>query len=179
MIAPAIFGDLDESSPPDDTAIRWLEGRGVLRDDICRPFPVHVARVIFDDGRYRPAPGVGDFAFVFAVFDEEIVDAAAWEPSTGRMATRLGNGAALGQALIGTAGWGTTGRSLVVRRSPLDWLRSGRRGLVIVDPILAAHILAGRALRAEDDAHRRELKRVLRLPPPAFASDSPPQELAA
>jgi hypothetical protein len=52
--------------------------------------------------------------------------------------------------------------------TPLRWLKADRRGLVIADPLLAAHRLSGLILEAEDEAHAAELSRILSVPPPTI-----------
>ena len=168
--ALALFLDPDETATPDQTALDWLRDRGVAIDAITSPWGVRVARVVFDGARYAPAPRVGSFAFIFAIIDGDIIDAAAWEPKTGKIASRFGIGALLGEGQIGRDQLGTMGRALPVWRSPLEWLRDGRKGVVIVDAQRAAHVLAGATIKPEDDFHRRELKRLLRVPPPTFAT---------
>ena len=120
---------------------------------------------------YLPCPGVGEFAFVFAVIDcGTIIDAAAWQPKTGKIATRLGFGGMLGEGQVGRDEIGTTGRPLPVWRDPVGWLKAGRCGVVIAEPDLAAHRLAGIVISGEDHKHGRELRKRLRLPSPMIVS---------
>lgn len=161
------FTDQDEGAALDQSAIGWLLVNGMTIGTIAMPWAVRSARVSFEPtGRYRPCPGLGPFAYIFAIIDDGIVDLVAWSPGDDRLATRLGRGGALGQGQLGIDGLGTTDRALPIWRSPLDWLRDGRRGVVIADPTMAAHLFAGTILQAEDKAHAAELSDALRLPPP-------------
>ena len=161
------FTDQDEGGALDQRAIDWLLANGVTIATIAMPWAVRSARVTFEpSGRYRPCPGLGNYAYILPVFDDGIVDLVAWSPKDDRLATRLGSGGALGQGQLGIDGVGTTDRPLPVWRSPLDWLRAGRRGVVIADPAVAAHLFAGAILQAEDKAHAAEVSDALRLPPP-------------
>jgi hypothetical protein len=161
------FTDQDEGAALDQRAIDWLLGNRITISTIAMPWAVRSARVTFEPaGRYRPCPGLGHFAYIFAIIDDGIVDLVAWSPGDDRLATRLGRGGALGQGQLGIDGVGTTDRPLLVWRTPLDWLRTGRRGVVIADPAVAAPLFAGAILQAEDKAHATEVSGTLRLPPP-------------
>jgi len=57
--------------------------------------------------------------------------------------------------------------ALPVWRSPLDWLRANRRGVVLIQPHLAAAWLCDAGpLLAEDREHAFELRRLLSRPAP-------------
>ena len=161
------FTDADEGAALDQRAIDWLLGSGISIDAVAMPWAVRSARVIFEPtGRYGPCPGLGHFAYILAIIDDGIVDLVAWSPKDDRLATRLGHGGALGQGQLGIDGVDTTDRPLPVWRGALDWLRAGRRGVVITDPAVAAHLFAGAVLEAEDKVQAAELSDALRLPPP-------------
>jgi hypothetical protein len=174
---PALSVFVDECSPPDTKALRWLLDSGVGLAAIGQPFGIHVGRVEYEPtGRYVPNP-IGVFAFILPAFDVDgLADAVAWEPATGRVATRLGAVGVLGQEQVGVDGRGLYGRAIHVHKSPLNWLRHHRRGVVIVDRLEAAHALAGLTLGAEDSHHRKILE-ALRTPPPTVViSDMEPAE---
>ena len=167
------FTDADEGAALNQEAIDWLLASGVTIDTVATPWAVRSARVTFEPtGRYRPCPGLGEFAYVLPLIDDGIVDLVAWSPKNDRLASRLGRGGALGQGRLGIEGVGTTDRPLPVWRSPLNWLRAGRRGVVIADPVVAAHLFAGTILQAEDRAHATEVSEALRLPPPTVISQT-------
>ena len=101
-------------------------------------------------------------AFLIAVTHEgdRFIDIAAWR--------RPGTAQAVAQAAVGH--WGRRNRSpslvaegaLPVWRSPLNWLRAGRDGIVIIRPEAAASLLDGAGpLLAEDVAHARALRELL------------------
>jgi hypothetical protein len=116
-------------------------------------------------GRYMPCP-IGDFAFLFACQTTHgVADLAAWVPSSGRIMTRLGVAGMLGQRQAEEAHHDITARPMRVWRDPLGWLRAGRSGCVVVDQIMAAHILGGLPIGAEDERHAHEL-RALRVAAP-------------
>src|SRR4051812_29590109 len=97
-----------EAHNPDQKAINWLLDQGVNITAIASPWSVMVCRVLFQpNGGYRPSP-IGEFAYIVAVIDNGIIDAAAWSPASGRVGTRLGEGACLGQGQIEVDGLGTT-----------------------------------------------------------------------
>ena len=161
------FTDADEGAALNQKAIDWLWANGITIGTISMPWAVRSARVTFEPtGRYRPCPGLGEFAYILPVIDRGIIDLVAWSPKDERLATRLGHGGALGQGQLGIDGVGTTDRPLPIWRSPLDWLRAGRRGVVIADPVIAAYLFAGATLQAEDKARAAEVSDALRLTPP-------------
>ena len=49
--------------------------------------------------------------------------------------------------------------------TPLAWLRAGRSGCVVINPEIAAHILGGLPVGAEDERHAHALN-ALRVPAP-------------
>jgi hypothetical protein len=167
-----LFNDPEEARTPSLASINRLMDQGVSLSAINSPWPLHAARVQFDPdaGRYRPLL-LGSPVFIVAVIAEEgVIDAVAWEPRSGRLASRLGVGAMLGEWALADPAAGRTGLPIRVWRSPLSWLRAGRQGVVIVDPIRAAHRLAGLTLAGEDEGHDATLAAQLVVPPPTFAS---------
>ena len=75
--------------------------------DLARPMRV---------GRYEPGTVGGEFALVIAIIDSgTIIDLASWAPKSGRMATRKGVGAMLGQGQIGRDGVGTGAVAVAAR----------------------------------------------------------------
>ncbi len=163
-----LFLDPDEGAVPDDTALACLVGRGVPIDAIAMPIAIRAARVCINRNRRYTPNVMGDLAFIIPVTDAGgVVDFCAWVPHTGKTATRLGTGAMLGGELVGRdTGDGVTVPPLRVFRSPLDWLRVRRCGVVILEPTRAAFALAGVVIEAVDDGHADELRRRLRVPAP-------------
>ena len=178
--AEALFLDPDEGGIPDHAALDWLAGQGVTMGAITSPWAMAAAHVRFD-GRGRYAPHLlGDLAFILPVIDRHgAADLCAWAPRTGETATRLGIGWMLGGDLIGRdIGDGVTVPPLRVFRTPLDWLRAHRNGIVILDPARAAVALAGIVIEAIDNNHANDLRRALRVPPPVVRVRYP-ERLAA
>jgi hypothetical protein len=100
----------------------------------------------------------GEQAFTMAVISwNGLIDAVAWHPCSGHLATYLGLGFALGEYQIGDY-VDNDSAALAVFRSPLGWLRAGCEGIVIVRKTFA-HIVLKRVplLLAEDESHRSEL----------------------
>jgi hypothetical protein len=86
-----------------------------------------------------------------------LIDVLAWHPSSGRLATWLGLGFGLGEAEINHH-VDNDSAGLAVFRTPLNWLRAGCEGIVIVHKAFANIALANvRRLIAEDENHRKEL----------------------
>jgi hypothetical protein len=161
--------DPAEVGPLDGGTLRHLLDAGIDPADIASPWSICRAHVIFDgNGRYGPDRS-GQPALIIGVLDNGLVDIAAWHPSTGRIATRLGVGACLGLHTVDD-GYGSANRPLPVWRTPIEWLRHGRHGIVVVNWARAAHLLAGAVLQPEDEAHGIDLTRRLRLLPPVIVA---------
>jgi hypothetical protein len=79
-------------------------------------------------------------AVVFATSDElgKLIDLAAWQPETGRLALLLGRVSMLGQDNL--YGW-RLGEPLIIHESPFEWLRAGREGAFVIDPQRASPLL--------------------------------------
>jgi hypothetical protein len=79
-------------------------------------------------------------AVVFAAPDElgQLIDLAAWEPETGRLALWLRRISMLGQDNL--YGW-RLGAPLMVHETPLEWLQAGREGVFVIDPQRASLLL--------------------------------------
>jgi hypothetical protein len=151
---------------PSTAAIKWFLAHGVTVETLGRYWAVGAARVCFEPaGCYTPVV-TGDFAFIFAAQTAAgVADLVAWQPATGRLATRLGVAGLLGQRFAEDARDSIAARPVRVWRSPLTWLRAGRDGVVVVDPEQAAYLLADLPLVPEDIEFRQSLM-TLRVPPP-------------
>jgi hypothetical protein len=166
--------DPNEVSTPTTEVLRWLLGKGVAIEAIAAAadgrgrmhWAIGAARVCFQpDGYYTPAV-TGDFAFIIAAQTSAgVADLVAWQPATGRLATRLGLAGLLGQRCAEEVRDEITPGPVRVWRTPLAWLRAGRDGVVIVDPELAAHLLSDLPVVPEDIEFGHALM-ALRLPPP-------------
>jgi hypothetical protein len=142
---------------------------GVRAIDLGRPWPVLVDRVVFGDEYFSFADDIGvigEPAFTMAVFSNAgMIDIAAWQPETNRLAMWCGEGFALGERQIHHPN--PLVRGLHVFRTPIGWLRAGRCGIVIVRSSLASAILGDVPLLiAEDELHRTELQNLMGLAGP-------------
>ena len=132
------------------------------------PHDENPVRFSFHDELRQPADGVS--AFLIAIRDEagEIIDLAAWRPREGWLATWRGIGWALGADQFPHPLDALHDDGVVrVFRSPMDWLRADRRGLVILDYVTARWRLArdGVPVIADDLEHARTLKQALAIKP--------------
>src|SRR5690242_233991 len=102
----AFFRDPCEVGTPTTKAIRWLIDMGASIESIGdfgappeTAFAVGAARVSFEpSGRYVPLPAMGTFAYILpSITLDGIVDLVAWQPTTGRVATRLGVAGLVGE----------------------------------------------------------------------------------
>ncbi|MGO7400371.1 hypothetical protein ACCS88_21315 [Rhizobium ruizarguesonis] len=109
--------------------VHWLIARGVPMAVIVRPEPMRLAYGYkAHDGRFDYDPsGPVWFAFI------EPEDIVFWEPRTGALATWNGRSFALGESMIDNASTYSFDFALNVFASPLDWLRAGRDGIVVVN----------------------------------------------
>jgi hypothetical protein len=104
-------------------------GIGVM--SLARPQAMKVAvGDIAPDCRFEPNPRRERWF----VFDEaEADDIVFWQRQTGRLATWSGRAFALGQPAIDEAATYSFDCSLNIFDDPLDWLRSRRDGIVVLD----------------------------------------------
>jgi len=89
-----------------------------------------------------------------------LIDLAAWEPASFHIASWLGRAFAISEQQIEAPHL----EPLPVWRSPLEWLRAGRRGIVILRPEIAWLRLADVPILAENVEHGVELRRLLTSP---------------
>ncbi|UQD98211.1 hypothetical protein [Bradyrhizobium japonicum] len=134
---------------------------GVPALHLGSPWPVLVDKVVFEGEFFSFADDLGvsgELAFTIVVFSNAgMIDIAAWQPETERLAVWRGDGFALGERQIHHPNPLAAG--LQVFRSPLDWLRADRRGIVLVRDQFARAVLADvPVLVAEDEHHRKKLQ---------------------
>jgi len=155
--------------------LHWLKARGVPADAIAYPEMPAQAEVVF-----HPGSPFFDFkadldeeteatcAMILMARDQfgEPADLVAWSPRMHRLATWGGFDLPL-------LGWENAltvrpdlGDALAVHPSPLEWLRDGREGVVILKPDRARWYLEGFTLKVEDAAFARGLSDALRWPEP-------------
>ena len=164
----------------DENAWNWLIRQGVSHPARLAAGNVGVAEIeTTGDGLYQPAPG-GQPVFVQPVYgavrppevpivdpaDPEPVDLVAWHPKVpARWWLRRGIAVLLGEIEIVHAE--VYDEPIQVHRTPLDWLKAGGDGIVLLtDPADAFSYLRGLKIVAEDVSHGLELERRLRPPVP-------------
>lgn len=106
----------------------WLRCSGVPVQTLLDLFPMREAKGV------RALDGVfetSETGSVFIIF-EEPEDLVFWCPKTDEIATALNRSFALGEDMIHNSGTFAFEGSLNVFASPLEWLRAGRDGCVIL-----------------------------------------------
>jgi hypothetical protein len=161
---------------------------GVVLSDVACPDMVLAASVEFsDDSRFLFIDEIDDPAqaapaFVMLCRDDfgDPIDVAAWSPANDRLATWLGCAWALDQYRALTPRISDHG-ALPIFKSPLGWLRSGRSGIVILDPEKAKWQIAYARpmLLAEDVAHGQALRNALTIHAPSIFLPSSSSDLCA
>ncbi|MEY9189156.1 hypothetical protein [Bradyrhizobium ottawaense] len=169
-----LAGLLDPPTHQRFIRLAHLHGRSLKQREIDRfaelgvpalhlgsPWPILVDKVVFEGVFFSFADDLGvlgELAFTIVVFSNAgMIDVAAWQPETERLAVWRGDGFALGERQIHLPN--PLAGGLHVFRSPIDWLRASRRGIVIVQPQFARAVLADvPVLVAEDEQHRKELQ---------------------
>ena len=138
---------------------------------------LHVEAVCFlPSGRFEFARDMRDqtghvLAVIIPALDEfgETADLVAWVPDTGVVATQHGAVCILGEEAIDgpDADDEEDEDGLRVFPTPLEWLRAGRGGVVILASAARTRWrLSGRELDRSDAAFGRRLRDALRLPEP-------------
>jgi hypothetical protein len=154
---------------------------GVRAVDLGHPWPVLLDRVVFVDEYFSFADDLGvagELAFTFVVCSNAgMIDIAAWQPETNRLAIWRGEGFALGERQIHHPNPLVQG--LCVFRNPIGWLRAGRCGIVIIRSKFARSVLADiSVLVAEDEQHRKELQKVFEFAGPLIVAGESPSQAA-
>jgi hypothetical protein len=105
-------------------------------------------------------------AIVFSAPDDlgQLLDLAAWDPETGRLALLLGRVAMLGQDNL--YGW-RLGQPLVMHESALEWLKADREGIVVINPQRASPLLRMvEPLRVKRPSFGRRMREVMTIRAP-------------
>lgn len=172
-ITPArTSGTFDASNNLLPRDVEVFERKGVPADVLAGPVPVRVGHVHFDatgfEFDHHTNKEAGARAYLFLITDHQGIarDVVAWAPEMKRLATWLGRAWALGEEHV-FAPRLTEHQALPVWRSPINWLRAGRKGVCLVRPEAAVHYLCDAGpLLAEDAVHGAELKKLLTRPAP-------------
>lgn len=163
-----------------ESEINDLLSFGVRARALWRPTPLRagtitwVAQGRFEFSKFISRDEHGEKAFLFLVEDSGLYpfDIIAWVPQTNRIGSLLGYTWGLGEGGIYRPRLETG--VLPVWRSPLDWLRANRRGVVLLKPQLAAPFLCdAEPLLAEDVEHGKELEKQLTIAPPCIMVPTP------
>lgn len=169
--------DFNLISQPDLDTARWLRAQGVnvaQALNIAGPFVEH-GIAVFDRRAFAfamPDDPLAIQAIVHVVRGDDAetpVDLIAWTRDRPELTLRcLGTGVALGVDQICNPSCYFFGAPLQIHRSPLGWLRSGCRGIVVLDDDGVLDRLGRLPARrepyrllAEDLDHARELRRFL------------------
>jgi hypothetical protein len=151
---------------PTDDELRWLLSQGVEEAAMSHPWIIRGGMVQFDDDTFEFV-STGVQAIIFRTEDcGETIDLVAWHSRTGRLASWRGVTFCLGdlEQLFNPATW-FMGDALRLHQSPLDWLRSGRDGIVILRPGMAhAYLAQCPRLVCADAAYARRVERWLERP---------------
>jgi hypothetical protein len=133
---------------------------------------LHCDTVCFlSGGRFEFARDMRDasgdvLAVIIPALDKycETIDLVAWSLDTGAVATWRGEAVMLGEEQINAPR--LDGDALWVFADAADWLRAGRRGVVVLDASRVRWRLAQEKLIVADAAFGRRLRDALRLPEP-------------
>lgn len=101
-------------------------------------WPLKVARgLCANDGWFDPVD-FGSACYAVPIDDGDgVIDVAFWDTRSGDTGRLLKCGFALGEQQINNPGTDSLGGHLKIHASPLDWLRSGRDGIFVLDWSLA------------------------------------------
>ena len=115
---------------PNQEELDALSAAGVPPMALIRPEPIMIARGTRAEDRLFDADDHGDRWIAFEVSEAD--DLVFWNRTSNELASWSGRAFALGQHRIGNAATYCLDRALNIFVSPLDWLRSGRQGIVIL-----------------------------------------------
>ena len=151
--------------------IERFAAKGVEQAALRYPQPLRANGIVYrSDGSFEFAIDTGHRritqAFtILATTTFGAVDIVAWQPETNQIASWLNRAFALGEEQIWAPRLGD--EPLPIWRTPLNWLRAGRKGIVILRPEVACLQLdCVSGVCAEDFAHAEALERILFPPKP-------------
>ena len=123
---------------PDDDLIVWLLKKGVSEKAMMHPWCIGGGRVHFEGHHFNIDPN-GDRVIMFRAQDCGITtDLIAWELRTNKLASWAGAAACLGDVDdVFNPGTYFAGGALRIHRTPLEWLKVNREGIVILRPELS------------------------------------------
>ena len=145
---------------PTELEARWLLAQGVSDTAILEPDPIRAGTVRFWQHAFELDPE-GDRALLF----KHERDWIAWQPRSGKLASWRGVAFALNEEAIWNPASYFGGLALRIHRTPLEWLKADRDGIVIVQPRLAhAMLRSARALSFADSAFAQLVRRWMESP---------------
>jgi hypothetical protein len=155
---------------PDDAAVRWLLHHGIAAAALTESWPIGAATVCFHDGGGTfDIDAAGGRALTFRATDrDDVIDLIAWQPRTDQLASWRGAAFCLGDLddIWNPATW-FDGDGLHIHRSPLDWLKADRNGIVILQPKLCwAYLRNVQSVICSDIEHGDAVKRWIKPPRP-------------
>lgn len=171
LTASDLFDAQAHGRLPKTNEIARFQDSGVDPDALLHPHPLRGDQVVFlSEGLFEFARHLEDTnstvepAFTLVVTTTYgAIDIVAWQPQANRIGLWLNRAVALGEEQILAPRLGD--EALAVWRTPMDWLRARRRGIVILRPSAAFFYLRDvPSLYAENFAHAEELERVLNPP---------------
>jgi hypothetical protein len=115
---------------PGQADLDWFRRAGINVMALASPTAMHVAMGdVEGDGRFGPtAAGVRWFAF----HEIDADDIVFWHQATGRLSNWSGRAFALGQEIICQPATYSFDCALNIFADPIDWLRAGRDGVVVL-----------------------------------------------
>lgn len=145
---------------PNEAEVRWLLHQGLSEKALMTPTLIRAANVEFLNGGTFDFVASGERAFILVVDDNELmIDLVAWKPQRDAIATWRGAAFALGQDAIFNPASYFDGSALRVHRTPHEWLRAERDGIVIVQPRSTYAYLRDARLSFADRAFAQKVKR--------------------
>ena len=153
---------------PNHKELSWLNERGVGPDDLINPWPIGACNVRFERGTFTPDPdGERALTILLLDFGHDAVDIAAWAPRSGRIASYYGSAFAINEPAIFNPVTYMCDGALHVHETPLEWLREGRTGIVIIEPENAYHYLrTAERISVDVDAFAAKLAKWIEPPRP-------------
>jgi hypothetical protein len=151
---------------PTEAETSWLVRQGISLEALLKPWPIGATNVDVSRGAFVPMEN-GERVLTFVCFDRGFpIDVVAWQPRTGKLALYSGLAFCLGDVDdIFNPATSFDGHCLHIHATPLEWLQSGRDGIVIVKPKLARAYLGHLpSVFCPKPDHARKVRRWVRVP---------------
>jgi hypothetical protein len=145
---------------PTDAQLDWLSDKDVLEAAMGINPQIGSAVVRFESDHFQEDP-TGHPVFTFPIHEHgEVIDFAAWHPESGRLAVFYGVGFAINQEAIFNPASHFCGQPLRIHRTPLEYLKADRHGIVIINSSLTYVSLRGSGpLSVADNALGHRIRR--------------------